>query len=76
MKSTIALATVAALFSVGATAQTTFAQLDLDGSGGLSFPEIVVVLPDLTEDEFNTADANSDTELSPEEVSALVSARQ
>ena len=76
MKTTLTVAAAAALFRLSAAAHTPFAQLDLDGSGGLSFPEIVVVMPDLTEEEFNTADTNADTELSPEEASALVNSRQ
>ena len=69
--------TVAAvtLFAAPALAQTTFAELDTDGSGGLNHTETLALIPDLTEAEFTTADTDQSGELSLDEVTALAANR-
>lgn len=70
----IALGLVALTFAgTAAMAQTplTFAEVDTDGNGELSYAELVVVWPDLTEDEFNAADLNMSGGLDPDELNAL-----
>ncbi|ODT80053.1 MAG: hypothetical protein ABS76_17855 [Pelagibacterium sp. SCN 64-44] len=70
----IAMGLVALTFATAtAFAQTplTFAEVDLDGNGELSFEELQAVWPDLTEDDFNRADVNMSGGLSPDELNAL-----
>lgn len=59
--------------SSAALAQTpmTFAEVDTDANGELSYAELVVVWPDLTEAEFNAADLNMSGGLDPDELNAL-----
>ncbi|WP_375450783.1 hypothetical protein [uncultured Devosia sp.] len=59
--------------SGAAFAQTpsTFADVDADTSGELSFAELQAVWPDLSEDEFNTADVDVSAGLSTTELGAL-----
>ncbi|GEM_PF-353950 len=56
-----------------ALAQTsmTFADVDLDASGELSFAELQAAWPDLTQDEFTAADMDANGSLSADEVAAL-----
>ncbi len=70
----IALGLVALTFAGSAAlAQTplTFADVDTDGNGELSYSELVLVWPDLTEEEFNAADLNMSGGLDPDELNAL-----
>lgn len=62
-----------AFASSAALAQTplTFADVDTDGSGELSYAELVLVWTDLTEDEFNAADLNMSGGLDPDELNTL-----
>ena len=69
----IALGLVAAsLFAVPVMAQTplTFADVDTNGDGRLSYEELQVVWPDLTPEEFATADIEG-AGLTPEQLGAL-----
>lgn len=61
------LATTAAF----AQTPTSFADVDTDASGELSFAELQVVWPDLTQVEFDTADANGSGGLSADELNTL-----
>jgi len=56
-----------------ALAQTplTFAEVDSDGNGELSFEELSAVWPDITQEEFDRADVNMSGGLSPDELNAL-----
>ncbi|MCW5722832.1 MAG: hypothetical protein KIS86_16990 [Devosia sp.] len=56
-----------------AFAQTplTFAQVDADGNGELSFVELQVVWPDLTQEEFDAADADLSGGLNSNELNSL-----
>lgn len=63
----LTLATSAAL----AQTPLTFAEVDLDGNGELSFEELSAVWPDLTLEDFNRADVNMSGGLSPDELNAL-----
>jgi len=44
--------------------------LDTDGDGMVSYTELVVAMPDMTEEEFNALDADADGMLSMEELTA------
>ena len=54
-----------------AQAPTSFTDVDADANGELSFEELVVVWPDLTQDEFTTADADASGGLTPDELNVL-----
>jgi hypothetical protein len=80
----IIIAAAGLTLSTGAFAQdnsttanpTTFAAADADSSGGVSFEEAQAVWPDVTQDQFNTADANTDGSLDEAEFGALSSTLQ
>ncbi|MCP8882781.1 hypothetical protein NIM87_04665 [Devosia sp. XJ19-1] len=61
------------LAAAPALAQTpmTFADVDTDASGELSFLELQAVWPDLTEDEFNAVDLDLSGGLNADELNAL-----
>ncbi|SEQ25620.1 EF hand [Devosia sp. YR412] len=61
------LATAAAI----AQTPTTFADVDTDASGELSFAELQVVWPDLSQAEFDAADADGSGGLSVEELNSV-----
>lgn len=50
---------------------TSFADVDTDGNGELSFAELQVAWPDLTQAEFDTADVDGTTGLSVDELNSL-----
>jgi hypothetical protein len=64
---------VLGLSAASALAQTptTFADVDLDGSGELSFVELQAVWTDLTDAEFTAADADGSGGLTPVELDTL-----
>lgn len=51
-----------------------FATLDTDMNGSISFEELQVALPDVTEDQFASYDTDGNGELSEEELAAVSSA--
>jgi hypothetical protein len=58
--------------SLPAFAQSaTFEDLDADGSGELSYEEIIVIWPQMTQEDFAAADLDASSGLSAEEVGAL-----
>ena len=61
----------AGLTATAALAQTTFTDVDADANGELSYPELLVAWPDLSQEEFSTADADLSTGLSTTELAAL-----
>jgi len=63
----IGLATTAAL----AQTPTSFADVDTDASGELSFDELQLVWADLTQEEFDVADRDGSGGLTPDELNAL-----
>lgn len=70
----IALGLVAASFiAAPALAQTplSFADVDADGDGRLSYEELLVVWPDLGADEFARADVEGAGGLTPEQLNML-----
>lgn len=70
----LALGLIAAsLLSTSAFAQTalTFADVDTDGDGRLSYEELVVVWPDLTQEDFANADVEGVGSVTPEQLGAL-----
>jgi len=72
MKKTIlSLAAALALTSTAIAQDATFADIDTDQSGDLSFAELTVTLPDLTMDAFTTADVDANGALSEEEYTTL-----
>jgi hypothetical protein len=48
-----------------------FADVDADGDGFLSFVELQAVWPDLTQEEFDRADTDSTGALSPDQLATL-----
>lgn len=71
-KITLGLAVIG-LSATAAFAQTptTFADVDTDASGELSFAELQVAWPDLTEAEFSGADIDASGGLSAAEINSL-----
>ena len=63
----LGLATTAAI----AQTPTSFAEVDTDGSGELSFAELQAVWPDLTQAEFDTADIDAGGGLNADELNTL-----
>lgn len=63
----LGLATTAAV----AQTPTSFADVDTDGSGELSFAELQGVWPDLAQAEFDAADADASTGLTADELNSL-----
>lgn len=63
----LGLATTAAL----AQTPTSFADVDTDANGELSFAELQVIWTDLTQDEFDAADADGSGGLTPDELNTL-----
>jgi hypothetical protein len=61
----------AGLTATAAMAQTSFVDVDADANGELSYPELLVAWPDLSQEEFSTADADLSTGLSTTELAAL-----
>lgn len=64
---------VLGLSAAGAFAQTptSFTDVDTDGNGELSFVELQAVWADLTQQEFDGADADLSGGLSPDELNSL-----
>jgi hypothetical protein len=54
-----------------AQAPLTFAEVDIDASGELSFEELQAAWPDLTQDEFMAADLDMNGSLSADELDGL-----
>ena len=50
---------------------TSFADVDSDGNGELSYAELQLVWSDLTQQEFDAADADGSGGLSPDELNTL-----
>ena len=63
----LGLATTAAL----AQTPTSFADVDTDANGELSFAELQVIWTDLTQEEFDSADADGSGGLTPDELNTL-----
>lgn len=63
----LGLATTAAL----AQTPTSFADVDTDANGELSFAELQVIWTDLTQEEFDSADADASGGLTPDELNML-----
>lgn len=53
---------------------TTFAELDVDQNGELSFEELTVLVPELTVEQFAEADADANGALSEDEYTIFVEA--
>lgn len=64
---------VLGLSATAAFAQTptSFADVDADANGELSFVELQVAWPDLTQAEFDTADIDKTGGLTPDELNSL-----
>lgn len=64
---------VLGLTATAALAQTptSFADVDTDANGELSFAELVLIWPDLTQDEFDTADRDGSGGLTADELNTL-----
>ena len=65
----ILMSAAAAMFlAVPAMAQN--AEIDVNGDGMYSFPELQAALPDLTDEDFDALDTNGDGLLDAEEIAA------
>lgn len=67
MKKTLLITAIAALSVAGAAAAAEFAEVDTDASGLLSLQEVQVIAPDVTQDQFDIYDGDSDGSLDEEE---------
>ena len=71
MRHILATLTVVA-FTAPALAQAMeFATIDADASGTVTWEEVQAALPDLTEEQFQAADADGSGDLSEEEFAAI-----
>ncbi|WP_052732122.1 hypothetical protein [Devosia geojensis] len=70
-KLVLSLAAVGLLTGAAFAQATTFADLDADANGELSFEEITVAWPQLTQEEFDAADTDGSGGLSAEEVAIM-----
>lgn len=61
-----------AIFATPLAAQN--ADIDINGDGMYSFPELMAVVPDLSEDTFASLDTSGDGLLDAEEIAAGVAA--
>ncbi|GGB40087.1 hypothetical protein GCM10011316_10180 [Roseibium aquae] len=69
---TAAALTAAYVLSGTAMAQgMSFEQVDRDQNGVVSFEELSVAIPNITQEAFDAADANRDLVLDPQEFEAL-----
>jgi hypothetical protein len=66
----LAIATLSASVAFAQT-PTSFADVDTDSNGELSFAELVIVWTDLTQEEFDTADLDASGGLTADELNAL-----
>jgi hypothetical protein len=62
-------ASLAAILGAGA-ALAQAETIDTDGDGMVSYTELLLVMPDMTEDDFTALDVNEDGMLDAEEVAA------
>ncbi len=74
MKKFALAALVLSGLSMPALAQgATFEELDIDGNGELSYEEVIVIWPQMTESDFAAADIDGSGGLSADEVGAFQS---
>lgn len=66
------LIALACVFATSA-AMASVADVDTDGDGVASFPEMVAIYPTLTEDGFSAVDTNGDGVVDGEEMEAAIS---
>mgnify|MGYP000554297361 CR=1 FL=1 len=66
--------TVAALIAVPALAQNVDPEIDVNGDGLYSYPELQAGMPDMTEDVFGALDSNGDGLLDADEIAVGVEA--
>jgi len=71
MKKFVLSSLILAGLTTGAFAQSNFADVDADTNGELSFAELQVAWPDLSQAEFTTADADASGGLSTTELGSL-----
>lgn len=62
--------TAASIIALSAGAAFAASEMDTDGDGLVSFTEILVAVPSLTEETFTSIDANGDGALDDEEMAA------
>ncbi|WP_417772431.1 hypothetical protein [Stappia sp.] len=74
MKKTIIALAALTSFTGAALAQApSFAEIDVDQNGELSIAELATAMPNLTQEAFNTADADGNGSLSKAEFEVLTS---
>jgi opacity protein-like surface antigen len=62
------------LATTAAHAQSVSAEIDVNGDGMYSFPEVMAAMPDMTEDTFGALDVNGDGLLDADEIAVGVDA--
>ncbi|UJQ93657.1 hypothetical protein [Mariluticola halotolerans] len=70
-KTLLSLAAAFALTGAAIAQDATFADIDTDQSGDLSFAELTVTMPDLTMEAFTAADVDANGAISEEEYATL-----
>ena len=68
------LTTLAALAVLATPLVAQSADIDINGDGMYSFPELMAVMPEMTEEDFETLDTSGDGLLDAEEIDAGVAA--
>lgn len=68
------LTPIAVLTALAVPAFAQDAEIDVNGDGMYSFPEVQAVMPEMTEDEFTALDSTGDGLLDADEISVAVEA--
>ena len=66
--------TFAALAMIATSLAAQSADIDINGDGMYSFPELMAVMPEITEDDFAALDTSGDGLLDADEIAAGVEA--
>ena len=74
MTSKIAPLAILMALTLGAPVAAQNANVDINGDGMYSFPELMAVQPELTEEQFEALDTSGDGLLDAEEIAAGVAA--
>lgn len=73
MKRTLTVLLAAAAFpAVAFAGDMDFKKIDADGSGGISFPEMKMAAPDVSEEQFAAYDQDNSGELGEDEFDAWI----
>ena len=61
-------------FDTSVLASVDFTALDADASGGVSYDELLAIIPDLSQDDFMALDADQSGDISENELAAVTPA--